>query len=556
MTEQTPTSLYRRRPPDELPPKHLTTRILNDYDSFVTLASSASDLQEEQILLRLKDTSLLTEKELFTIRTTLSTTSNEREEPSFNIVFDTGATVAVTPNCADFISPMTSPPNNLVLRGISSGLPVQGVGTIRWYVVDDNKQMKMIETEAFYVPEIPVRLVSPQSYMSGKSACNFTIFDNYSIFTWENGSTMTLPYHPRSRLPIAHGYSKEDTTEKIFACVTEENNQNLTAAQKVLLRWHFRLGHPGFEHVQWLARQRHLGGPAHAIANCERPKCASCQYGSAHRRPVGRSSTFHHPKSKGGAGSIKADDLRPGQRISVDQYESRYKGRLRTSKGKTKEFEMYCGGTIFCDHASSLIDVRHQVSFGAHDTIRSKNLFERMAMSSGVFIDNYHSDNGVFSSSEFRRHLESLQQGQTLSGVGAHHQNGVAERAIKTVVTRARTLMLHAAIRWPETADVTLWPMALNYAVHLWNVTPRESCGGLAPIEIFTSSRFDHPILQGTHVWGCPTYVLDPTLQDGKKIPKWRPRSRRGMFVGISPDHSTTVSDVLNLTTLSITPQY
>ncbi|MGH7955352.1 MAG: hypothetical protein ACREOZ_05270, partial [Gloeomargaritales cyanobacterium] len=62
--------------------------------------------------------------------------------------------------------------------------------------------------------------------------------------------------------------------------------------------------------------------------------------------------------------------------------------------------------------------------------------------------------------------------------------------------------------------------------------------------------------LQGTHVWGCPTYVLDPTLQDGKKLPKWKPRSRRGMFVGVSPDHSTNVSEILNLTTLSITPQY
>ncbi|MGH7974205.1 MAG: hypothetical protein ACREBR_01670, partial [bacterium] len=217
---------------------------------------------------------------------------------------------------------------------------------------------------------------------------------------------------------------------------------------------------------------------------------------------------------------------------------------------------MYCGGTIFCDHTSGLIDVRHQVSFGATDTIRSKNLFERMAASHGVYIENYHSDNGIFSSFEFRRHLENLHQGQTLSGVGAHHQNGVAERAIQTVVTRARTLMLHAALRWPETSDVTLWPMALSYAAHLWNITPRENGGGLSPLEVFSSSKIDHPILQGTHVWGCPTYVLDPTLQDGKKLPKWKPRSRRGKFVGISPDHSTNVCEILNLTTLTITPQY
>ncbi|MGH7955132.1 MAG: hypothetical protein ACREOZ_04145 [Gloeomargaritales cyanobacterium] len=98
--------------------------------------------------------------------------------------------------------------------------------------------------------------------------------------------------------------------------------------------------------------------------------------------------------------------------------------------------------------------------------------------------------------------------------------------------------------------------MALSYAAHLWNITPRENGGGLSPMEVFSSSKFDHPILQGTHVWGCPTYVLDPTLQDGKKLPKWKPRSRRGKFVGISHDHSTNVCEILNLTTLTITPQY
>ena len=34
-------------------------------------------------------------------------------------------------------------------------------------------------------------------------------------------------------------------------CVTNEANQNLTLSHKELLRWHFRLGHIVFQHVQW-----------------------------------------------------------------------------------------------------------------------------------------------------------------------------------------------------------------------------------------------------------------------------------------------------------------
>ena len=99
---------------------------------------------------------------------------------------------------------------------------------------------------------------------------------------------------------------------------------------------------------------------------------------------------------------------------------------------------------------------------GASDTIRSTKLFEHMALEHGVHIAGYHGNNGIFTAQEFEMHL--LSQGQTLelSGVGAHHQNGVAERAIGTVVSLARTMMLHAALNWPEVADTTLWPMALS----------------------------------------------------------------------------------------------
>jgi hypothetical protein len=51
-------------------------------------------------------------------------------------------------------------------------------------------------------------------------------------------------------------------------------------------------------------------------------------------------------------------------------------------------------------------------------------------------------------------------------------------------------------------------------------------------------------------------YVLDPMLQDGKKVPKWLPRARRGLYVGVSQRHSTTVGRVLNLNTGHISDQY
>ena len=57
-------------------------------------------------------------------------------------------------------------------------------------------------------------------------------------------------------------------------------------------------------------------------------------------------------------------------------------------------------------------------------------------------------------------------------------------------------------------------------------------------------------------VWGCPIYVLDKTIADRKKIPKWEKRSAHGMYMGMSPKHASSVPLVLNLETGSITPQF
>ena len=48
----------------------------------------------------------------------------------------------------------------------------------------------------------------------------------------------------------------------------------------------------------------------------------------------------------------------------------------------------------------------------------------------------------------------------------------------------------------------------------------------------------------------------DPKLQDGKKLPKWQARARRGQYLGTSPDHSSTVGLIHNLRTGFISPQY
>jgi hypothetical protein len=103
--------------------------------------------------------------------------------------------------------------------------------------------------------------------------------------------------------------------------------------------------------------------------------------------------------------------------------------------------------------------------------------------------------------------------------VGAKHQNGIAERSTKTVAQWARANMLHLANSWPQCADSKYWPQAIDYATWVLNkLLNMES--GISPDELWSGVRRNDSILQRAHVFGCPIYVLDTALQDGKKIPK------------------------------------
>ena len=176
-------------------------------------------------------------------------------------------------------------------------------------------------------------------------------------------------------------------------------------------------------------------------------------------------------------------------------------------------------------------------------------------MGLGIPIQQYQTDNGVYTAKDFTLELERNDQTYRLSGVGAHHQNGVAENAIKNISRKARIFMLHAALKWPDQYNKSLWPLAMTYAVHLHNHTPRRE-DGLCPIEIWTRTKSNYSHLKNAHPWGCPTYVLDPRLQDGFKIPKWEPRSWRGVFMGIYPLHASSVGLILNPNTNRLSPQF
>ena len=61
---------------------------------------------------------------------------------------------------------------------------------------------------------------------------------------------------------------------------------------------------------------------------------------------------------------------------------------------------MFHGGCISVDCAYGYIQVRHQVTFSADDTVKDKFIYKHDADNYGVNIQAYHTDNGVSTSKD------------------------------------------------------------------------------------------------------------------------------------------------------------
>ena len=310
---------------------------------------------------------------------------------------------------------------------------------------------------------------------------------------------------------------------------------------RLLLSYHERLGHLSFAQLKILA---HAGIIPRKLRHCPMPRCSACLYGKSHRKPW---------RTAGAKQTNIKRATAPGQVVSVDQLQSPTPGLIPQAKG-TLTTRRYTGATVFADHYSDLTYVHLHESLSTNETIKAKLAFEQFASAHGVQIKHYHCDNGRFADAAFIRAVELSQQTISFCGVGAHHQNGIAERRIRDITETTRTTLLHACHRWPGAVTTNLWPQALKNAVNLRNSLPRQYDAG-SPLSKFAATTIK-PNLKDFHPFGCPVYVLEAPLQTRAPFPKWAERSRVGVYLCHSPRHASSVPLILNTQTGLVSPQF
>eukprot|EP00816_Leptocylindrus_hargravesii_P011530 CAMPEP_0196808792 /NCGR_PEP_ID=MMETSP1362-20130617/8788_1 /TAXON_ID=163516 /ORGANISM="Leptocylindrus danicus, Strain CCMP1856" /LENGTH=137 /DNA_ID=CAMNT_0042183263 /DNA_START=218 /DNA_END=627 /DNA_ORIENTATION=+ len=118
------------------------------------------------------------------------------------IIIDTGASLSISDDERDFPDGYES--CDIVLQGIGSGLRVKGKGKVRWRLQRADGRFVVIKCMAYHAPSMKFNLFSLQSYFPENA-----VSENAAFYT----------------------------------CATNANNVNLPQKAKLLLQWHYRLGH-------------------------------------------------------------------------------------------------------------------------------------------------------------------------------------------------------------------------------------------------------------------------------------------------------------------------
>lgn len=78
------------------------------------------------------------------------------------LILDTGASISISPYKTDFITPI-KPVQQVKIKGIASGLNVEGIGDISYTFFNDNgEKQKLLLQGCLYVPQCSVRLICPR----------------------------------------------------------------------------------------------------------------------------------------------------------------------------------------------------------------------------------------------------------------------------------------------------------------------------------------------------------------------------------------------------------
>jgi hypothetical protein len=118
------------------------------------------------------------------------------------VLWDTGATLGVSPNLSDFVSTIKTTTASRTMKGIAKGLVIEGIGEVDHKLQTTTNDYIILRIPTYYVPGANRRIFSPQAYFQtdkGKHASSTQDEKGIQLVT-SNGDIINIKYNKRNNL--------------------------------------------------------------------------------------------------------------------------------------------------------------------------------------------------------------------------------------------------------------------------------------------------------------------------------------------------------------------
>lgn len=357
-----------------------------------------------------------------------------------------------------------------------------GKGEVKISVNSRNKQVSNIKLQnVMWVPEFRTNIMSVHSIT--KNGYSVTFNEDAAVIKRRDG-TVVLTAPKQNDLYVAKPSSEQ---QSLFTGTKDDR----------LTRWHQRLGHLNFNDVRKMHDKGMIDGMQmlrHATQNESR--CEVCDLSKIHQLPFTNSKTVE----KDTLGLIHTDICGPIKTPSL---------------GGARYF------ATFIDEKTSYTEVailkEKSEIFNAFKTYKA-----RVEKQIGMPIKKIRSDNATeYLSKEFTEYFEKEGIMRQLSTPYTPQQNGIAERANRTLVEMARTMLTQSKLL------MSLWAEAVSTAAYIRNRCPTEKLNNSTPYE---ESSGQKPYIGFLRIFGSKTIALEK----GAGTNKFMPKGKEYVLVGYS----------------------
>lgn len=363
-----------------------------------------------------------------------------------------------------------------------------GTGTVKLNVKlkgNEANQVKLQNT--LLVPEFQNNLLSVSCMTDNDYTVIFT--KDFAEVKRRDG-TIALKAERRGQLYVAN------EIELIRAnTVTTNNVQNKNKQS----RWHERYGHLNFRDLNKLKQEDMV---KNMDMNQTRDKftCEVCDKGKIHQLPYKDSVNYSTEKLE----LVHSDICGPFNIESI---------------GGAKYF------AVFIDDYT-----RYQQVVMLKKRSDILNVFKiykkRVEKETGYFIKRIRTDAKEYVSKEFTSYLEAEGIKRELSVEYTPQQNGVAERANRTLVEMARCMLIQSKL--PK----SLWGEAINTAAFIRNRCPSKRFTSKTPMEMWCGRK---PYVGFLRIFGSKVIALNK----GTRRNKFEPKGDEYILVGYSEESKT-----------------